>query len=63
MVAGAPTTLAGVDALRLRYPDGPHNAEAMLVDPRTGDLVIITKVATGGPAGVYTAPGGARAGR
>ena len=33
--------LRGVAALRLRYPDGAHNAEALVVDPRTGALVII----------------------
>jgi len=27
----------------LRYPDGPFNAEAMMVDPITGDLFITTK--------------------
>ena len=30
--------------LRLRYPDGAHDAEALLVDPLRGDLVIVTKV-------------------
>ncbi|MCH8217197.1 MAG: hypothetical protein IH892_10530 [Planctomycetes bacterium] len=30
-------------ALRLSYPDGPHDAETLLVDPLTGDLYIITK--------------------
>ena len=29
--------------LRLRYPDGAHDAEALLVDPLRGDLVIVTK--------------------
>ena len=29
------------------YPDGPHNVEATLVDPVTGDYFIITKEATG----------------
>jgi hypothetical protein len=43
-------------ALRLRYPDGAHNAEALLVDPRTGRLVVVTKRL--GDAGVYAAPGG-----
>jgi hypothetical protein len=38
----------------LRYPDGPHDAEALLVDPRSGLLVIVTKD-FGGVAGVYTA--------
>ena len=35
--------LTEVVAIELRYPDGPADAEAMLVDPRTGDLVIVTK--------------------
>ena len=30
-------------AIRLRYPDGPHDAEALLVHPKTGDLYIVTK--------------------
>jgi hypothetical protein len=36
---------------RLTYPDGPHDAEALLVDA-AGRPVVITKEA-GGPAGVY----------
>lgn len=31
------------EALSLTYPDGPVDAEALLVDPRTGDLVVLTK--------------------
>jgi hypothetical protein len=38
---GGPT--AAAEALRFRYPDGPHDAEAMMVHPRTGDLYIVTK--------------------
>jgi hypothetical protein len=30
--------------LRLRYPEGAHDAEALLVDPLRGDLLIVTKV-------------------
>jgi hypothetical protein len=41
-------------AIRLRYPDGPHDAEALLVDPERGSLVLLTKGLLG--AGVYTAP-------
>jgi hypothetical protein len=37
----------------LAYPDGPHDAEALLVDPRSGRLSIVTK---GEPGAVYTAP-------
>lgn len=29
--------------IRLRYPDGSHDAEAMLVHPRTGAIYIVTK--------------------
>ncbi|HEY5153540.1 MAG TPA: hypothetical protein VIJ47_02330 [Acidimicrobiales bacterium] len=29
--------------LRLHYPDGPHDAEALIVDPDSGELVIVTK--------------------
>lgn len=41
--AAAPAATAPAEALRLRYPDGPHNAEALLVHPTTGDLYVITK--------------------
>jgi hypothetical protein len=51
-------TLEDVEAFVLRYPDGAHDAEALLVDPATGDLVIVTKEASG-QAGVYTHPAGA----
>ncbi len=40
------------EAIRLRYPDGPHDAEALLVHPVTGDLYVVTKAAQ---AGVYVA--------
>lgn len=29
--------------LTLRYPDRPHDAEALLVDPIRGDLIVVTK--------------------
>lgn len=35
--------LSGVEKFTLVYPGGPEDAEAMLVDPVSGDLVIITK--------------------
>ncbi len=36
------------DSLTLRYPDRPHDAETLIVDPVDGDLVIVTKeIATG----------------
>lgn len=40
---------------RLRYPDGPHNAEALLVEPETEDIFLITK-ATKHPSRVYRYP-------
>ena len=59
-----PQTLAGVATLNLKYPDGPHDAEALLVDPATGDLFVVTKDLVGGVAQVFRAPanlaGGAR---
>lgn len=36
-------TVANIQAIRFRYPDGAHDAEAILVDPSTKDLYIITK--------------------
>jgi hypothetical protein len=39
---------------RLRYADGPHNAEALLVDPRGNRLYVATKQVAGG--GLYRAP-------
>ncbi|MBC87234.1 MAG: hypothetical protein CL677_08655 [Bdellovibrionaceae bacterium] len=29
--------------IKVKYPDGPHNAESMAVHPTTGDLFILTK--------------------
>ena len=36
-------TVDAVDELSFEDLDGPHNAEALMVDPRSGDLVIVTK--------------------
>jgi len=33
------------EAIGVKYPDGAHNAEALLVHPRTGDLYVVTKAA------------------
>ena len=49
--------VAGVDALTLTYPDGAHDAEALMIDPRSGEIYIVVKhLTTGGPAAVYRAP-------
>ena len=39
----APATTAPSEVLRLQYPDGPHNAEALLVHPTTGDVYVVSK--------------------
>lgn len=42
-------------AFRLAYEDGPHDAETLLADPRTGRLLVVTKTFVGAAA-VYAAP-------
>jgi hypothetical protein len=41
-------------ALNLDFPDGPHDAEVLMSDPRTGDLYVVSKVDSG-QSGVYRA--------
>lgn len=36
----------GVRSITLNYPDNPHNAESLFIDPWTGDLFIVTKEST-----------------
>jgi hypothetical protein len=45
------------NAYEVTYPDGPRDAEALMVHPKTGDIYIVEKVARQ-PSGVYklTAP-------
>lgn len=46
-----------VEVIRLAYPDGPRDAEAFLVDPLTGQFVIIEKVfGVGGGGGGFLGP-------
>ena len=54
-VAPPPQTLTGVAKLTFVYPDGPHNAEALLVDPSSGELFIVTKEPLG-TAQVFRTP-------
>ena len=54
--AGSDGELADVEALVLRYPDRPHDAEVLLVDPLDGSIYIITKEITGGPSTVFRTP-------
>ncbi len=58
----AVATLPAVETLHLTYPDGAHDAEAFMVDPVFGDLVIVAKSLTGGPVNVYQAPANLAAG-
>jgi sugar lactone lactonase YvrE len=46
--------VADVETTTLTYEDGPHNAEALMIDPVDELLVIVTK--GDGPAGVYATP-------
>jgi hypothetical protein len=62
VTAGPTVTLAGVETLWISYPDGPHNAESLVVDPQTGEMFVIAKPASGGPAAVYRAPANLAAG-
>jgi hypothetical protein len=39
-----PLVTDDAEAIQLRYPDGAHDAEALLVHPKSGDLYIVTKV-------------------
>lgn len=48
---------APAERLRLRYPDGPRDAETLLVDPRRGTLIIVAKALTGARA--YSVPASA----
>lgn len=36
-------TSTTAERITLRYPDGPHNAEALLVSPLTGEMFVVTK--------------------
>ena len=44
-----PRATEPAESIRLAYPDGKHDAEALLVHPSTGNLYIVTKVAFGKP--------------
>lgn len=51
---GDRTVAAGNPAYSLVYPDGPHDAEALLTVPDTGRLLVATKQVLGGV--LYAAP-------
>lgn len=47
--------------LTLHYPDKPHNAETLMVHPRTGDIYIVTKTSAG-PSLIFVLPRPSRSG-
>jgi hypothetical protein len=54
-LGGAPTSVAlAADRLVFTYPDAAqHNAESLMIDPRSGTLYVIDKVAAGAHSTVY----------
>lgn len=47
-----PINTSTADVIRLKYPDGPRDAETLMVHPSTGDLYVVSKQ-RGAAAGVY----------
>jgi len=45
---GGEVKVEQAEQFRLAYPDGPHDAEAMFVDPESNSLFIVTKEPQGG---------------
>lgn len=57
-VPGAPDEAEPVDAVSLRFTfeDGPRDAETLMVDPDSGDLLVVSKQFDGEAAGIYRIP-------
>jgi hypothetical protein len=53
--SGAGGTLPLLDRTEVTYPDGPVDAESLLVDPASGDVIVITKALLG-PSQVLRVP-------
>jgi hypothetical protein len=51
-----PLSTESTEIIRLRYPDGPHDAEALMVHPRSGNLYVVTKQVFGDPHIYEAAP-------
>jgi hypothetical protein len=51
-------SLSGWERMRFQYPDSAHDAETLMVDPVTSDILIVTKE-TNGQSKVFRAPGSA----
>lgn len=58
---GAAGVIANFETYTLTYPDGPHDAETLMANPKTGDLYIVAK--TGERPGVYKLARPPRSGR
>jgi hypothetical protein len=56
--AGA-APIAGAEIVRFTYADGPRDAEALIADPVTGDLIVLEKALLGGSVGAYVVPASA----
>src|SRR5690349_18567747 len=54
LTKAGPGSTEPAEAIRLKYPDGKHDAEALLVHPTTGDIYIVNKVPIANPV-VYEA--------
>jgi hypothetical protein len=50
--AGQPVTLPA-ERFTFSYPDGPHNAESLVIDPATATVYVITKEVAGVKSSVY----------
>jgi hypothetical protein len=49
---GATTTVT-FEKFRFAYPDGSHNAEGLLIEPKSGAAYVVTKLAAGQPSAIY----------
>lgn len=47
-----PLTIGAVEVIRFVYPDFEQDAETLMVEPKSGDIYVVTKRVSG-PAGVY----------
>jgi hypothetical protein len=52
--AEPPQATETAEAIRLRYPDGRHDSEALLVHPKTGRIYLVVKEKSANP-GIYAA--------
>ncbi len=50
--AKAPHSTSHAEMLKFKYPDRPHNAETMIVHPRSGNIYVLTK-SESGPSQIY----------